>query len=193
MVRMTTLPAARARCVHTNGPVAIAATAAAPVNQFRRVNRAPDPPPGPWAGLPPCSSLRSVIMSSLRVVMLPPAPGRAGVGCLPRAQLGCIRGLARSLIGAERPLRLVHGLAEGPVVACRFARCQADLPTVLGLVKIDPRFLVSTMPNHEASMRPTAVGGAPRVFRPVYGPGAPGRSARSCTGSPSLGGLQRPH
>src|SRR5712692_4816535 len=112
MVRMTTLPAARARRVQTNGPVAIAATAAAPVNQVRRVNRAPDPPPGPWAGLPPCSSLQSVIMSSLRVVMLRPAPGRAAVGCLPRAQLGCIQGLARSLIGAERPLRLAHGFAE---------------------------------------------------------------------------------
>src|SRR5439155_23918010 len=114
MVRMTTLPAAPARRVQTNGPVAVAAAAAAPINQVRRVNRAHDPPPAPRAGLPPCSSLRSVILSSLRLMMLLPAAGRAGAASFARNGSGT----------CSRPRRVC------PVLACRFARCQADLPTV---------------------------------------------------------------
>src|SRR5438067_13011050 len=117
MVRMTTLPAAHARRVQTYGPVAVAAAAAAPINQVRRVNRAPDLQPAPRAGLPPCSSLRSVILSSLRLMMLRPAAGRAGAGCLPRRQLAARAARMHSASRLQPHSRgtgpgLAHGLAE---------------------------------------------------------------------------------
>src|SRR5262245_48743633 len=74
MVRMTTLPAAPARRVQTNGPVA-AIPAVAPANQARRVIG------GALAGSPrPPRDVGSVIVSSLRVLGLRPASGREGVG-----------------------------------------------------------------------------------------------------------------
>src|SRR5438552_70609 len=62
---MTTLPAALAGRVQTNGPVAVAATAATPLSHARRVSRVLDPP--------------SVIASSLRV----PRPSECVGGSMP--------------------------------------------------------------------------------------------------------------
>jgi len=50
---------------------------------------------------------------------------------------------------------------------------------LLGLVKIDPRFLVSPASRHKTSRQPATAVGSQRVSGPVYGPGAPGRSAHS--------------
>src|SRR6266702_5918715 len=57
--------------------------------------------------------------------------------------------------------------------------------SLLGLVKIDPRVWLSIERRHETPTPPVAVVGARQVFRLVCVHGAPGRSVRSCTGSPS--------
>src|SRR6266568_8098477 len=62
---------------------------------------------------------------------------------------------------------------------------QTDGGVLLGLVKIDPRVWVSIERRHETPTPPVAVVGARRVFRLGCAHGAPGRSVRSCTGSPS--------
>ena len=63
---------------------------------------------------------------------------------------------------------------------------------VLGPVKIDRRFWVSSTRGHERPRRLAVVAGARQVSRPGCDPAARGRSVRSCTGSPSPEGRPRP-
>ncbi len=102
-------------------------------------------------------------------------------------------------------LKYEKRLATGPLpepVGWAWPRCQPHCPpilgsvkprcaTVLGLIKIDPRFWVSIARRHETPKPPVAMVGARRVFRPVCAHGAPGRSVRSSTWSPSPERLQR--